>query len=35
MSIGANNGVETPPVLIKNPVADLKNDLQNYEAERK
>ena len=35
MSIGAKNGVETPPVLIKNPVADLKNDLQNYEAERK
>jgi hypothetical protein len=35
MCIGANNGVETPPVLIKKPVADLKKDLQNYEAARK
>jgi hypothetical protein len=26
---------QTPPVLIKKPVADLKKDLQNYEAERK
>jgi hypothetical protein len=34
MSIGANNGVETPPVLIEKPVADVKKDLQNYEAER-